>query len=292
MTGVTVATAVAKNGTPLGFTANSFASVSLSPPLLLVCPARQLSCFAEFNACERFAINVLADNQRDIANRFASFRGDRFANLAWRACPVTKAPLIEGAAAVFSCATRQRVPAGDHIVLIGEALAFAATRAPALGYADGGYFTRALERRANELGQDARKLRVGIVVERGGRALMMPAANDEAGLTLPQVEVGQHTGALAALRRHLGELGLEVNIGSVYSVVEDAQSGAHSIYYRGDGLTNATGGGEYCAVESLAELAAPHLRSMLSRYCLEFQNGNFGLYIGDQAAGDVHRAKA
>ncbi|NMM43317.1 flavin reductase family protein [Rhodospirillaceae bacterium KN72] len=118
-TGVTVITTVTEQGAPVGFTANSFTSVSLDPPLLLVCPSLSLGCYPAFSACARFAVNVLAEDQRDIADRFASFRGDRFAMAGWT--PDDRGiPILDGVAAHFSCAVHDRYPAGDHMILLGR----------------------------------------------------------------------------------------------------------------------------------------------------------------------------
>lgn len=145
MTGVTVVTAQGPQGAPCGFTANSFASVSLSPPLLLVCPGRFLSSFDIFAACSHFAVSVLADGQEDASNAFASYKGDRFARVPTRALPshddMHGVPVISGVAAVFSCTAAQTIPAGDHAVLIGEVRGMQHSGACGLGYAGGRYFS-------------------------------------------------------------------------------------------------------------------------------------------------------
>jgi len=142
MTGVTVVTTRAHDGTPVGFTANSFASVSLDPPLLLVCPGKFLSCFEMFQNAEHFAVSVLAAGQEDISNIFASFKGDRFARVA-HDTDLHGIPLIRGAVARFSCRNWQAVPAGDHSVLLGHVIAFDHTDKAGLGYGGGDYFSLA-----------------------------------------------------------------------------------------------------------------------------------------------------
>ncbi len=137
-TGVTVVTARTEEGTPVGFTANSFTSVSLDPPLLLVCPGRQLSCFPVFDRCQDFAVSVLAEGQAEIATLFACYSGDRFAAAAWSSS-ARGLPLISGAAAHFSCRTHAKVEAGDHIVLIGAVESWAQSGAAGLAFADGRY---------------------------------------------------------------------------------------------------------------------------------------------------------
>ena len=139
MTGVTVVTARTKAGVPVGFTANSFTSVSLDPPLLLVCPGKSLSSYDTFARCRHFAVNVLEAQQKDVANIFAGDQGDRFAKVAHKT-NASGVPLISSALAQFSCATEQCVEAGDHLILIGRVEAFTHVDGDGLGYAGGRYF--------------------------------------------------------------------------------------------------------------------------------------------------------
>jgi flavin reductase (DIM6/NTAB) family NADH-FMN oxidoreductase RutF len=88
MTGVTVVTTVDAAGTPQGFTANSFSSVSLDPPLLLVSLANSSRNLDSFAKGAGFAVNILAEGQKDISATFARPSEDRFANLYWRKGPV------------------------------------------------------------------------------------------------------------------------------------------------------------------------------------------------------------
>ena len=140
MTGVTVVTARTDIGTPVGFTANSFTSVSLDPPLLLVCPGNSLSSYEIFARCEHFAVNVLAKCQRDVADVLAGDTSDRFAKVA-HIKNTRGVPLITGALAQFSCIAEQRVEAGDHLILIGRVEAFAHSGGEGLGFAQGAYFS-------------------------------------------------------------------------------------------------------------------------------------------------------
>ena len=118
-TGVTIVTARGADGTLVGLTANSFNSVSLSPPLVLWSRARRAGSMPAFRAGSHYAINILAAEQHALAERFASKVGDRFAGVAWRE-GTAGAPLIEGAAAVFECFNRSRYEEGDHVIFVGE----------------------------------------------------------------------------------------------------------------------------------------------------------------------------
>lgn len=118
-TGVTIVTASAPDGRLLGLTANSFNSVSLSPPLVLWSLSNQSSSMPGFRAASHYAINVLAADQRLLAERFSRKGLDRFEGVAWRA-GLTGAPVIDGAVAVFECRNRSQHAEGDHLIFVGE----------------------------------------------------------------------------------------------------------------------------------------------------------------------------
>lgn len=118
-TGVTIVTAQAPGGVRVGLTANSFAAVSLAPPLVLWSLARSAAALAALSAGSHYAINILAAGQRALAERFAAPAADRFAGVALSSA-LSGAPIIEGAAAVFECYNRSRYEEGDHIIFVGE----------------------------------------------------------------------------------------------------------------------------------------------------------------------------
>lgn len=118
-TGVTIVTGRAADGSPVGLTANSFNSVSMSPPLVLWSLSRQAGSMSAFAAGSHYAIHILAAEQRELAERFASKGLDRFAGLEWRE-GAGGAPLIDGAAAVLECHNRSRYEEGDHVIFVGE----------------------------------------------------------------------------------------------------------------------------------------------------------------------------
>ncbi len=118
-TGVTIVTALSPEGTPIGLTANSFNSVSLTPPLVLWSLARSAGSLAAFSTGSHYAINILSAGQQDLARQFAAQGADRFAGV-----PFTPgaggAPLLHGAAATFECFNRSRYEEGDHVIFVGE----------------------------------------------------------------------------------------------------------------------------------------------------------------------------
>ncbi|MGB0928532.1 MAG: flavin reductase family protein [Pikeienuella sp.] len=139
MTGVTVVTTKRPDGAPVGFTANSFTSVSLTPPLILVCIAKTSQNIEVFRATNGYAVNILAEGQEDISRRFAGPVADRFAGVEWATGPAG-APVLGGVCGWFDCTMYNQVDAGDHLILIGEVKGFDHSKRAALGYAAGGYF--------------------------------------------------------------------------------------------------------------------------------------------------------
>lgn len=118
-TGVTVVTAMSAAGVPVGLTANSFTSVSLDPPLLLVCIGNGAGCAPVLRDAPHFAINVLQIGQQPASNRFAGKGEDRFANTPW-APGETGAPVLTGSLSTFECSQHAVHDGGDHFILIGR----------------------------------------------------------------------------------------------------------------------------------------------------------------------------
>jgi flavin reductase (DIM6/NTAB) family NADH-FMN oxidoreductase RutF len=120
-TGVAVAGAIDVNGVPHGLTVNSFSSVSLDPPLILICLGHAIAAIDVFRQSRYFGLSVLRADQRRLSERFATRLDDRFESLAWRRGE-TGVPLLDGALATIECQTVHRVTAGDHDIFIAEML--------------------------------------------------------------------------------------------------------------------------------------------------------------------------
>lgn len=118
-TGITVATVLDSAGCPHGMTANSFTSVSLVPPLLLVCVDHRSKLLECFRHNLHFGINVLDQSQRHHSERFAGSGYDRFEGVEWYAGR-TGVPLLPNALATIECKRVKMVTAGDHDIVIGE----------------------------------------------------------------------------------------------------------------------------------------------------------------------------
>jgi flavin reductase (DIM6/NTAB) family NADH-FMN oxidoreductase RutF len=118
-TGVTIVTARTAEGVVIGLTANSFNSVSLDPPLVLWSLSRAAASLPVFSAGSHYAINILAADQKLLAEKFASRGGDRFHGVNFDE-GAGGAPLIHGCAASFECFNRSRYEEGDHVIFVGE----------------------------------------------------------------------------------------------------------------------------------------------------------------------------
>ena len=122
-TGVTVVTGMA-DGVPLGLAANAFSSVSLDPPLILVCMAATSETWPAIRKTGAFAVNVLGEHQEEISRRFGRKEVDRFASVEWETA-ATGSPVFPDALAWIDCTIENEHSAGDHTVVIGRVVALA-----------------------------------------------------------------------------------------------------------------------------------------------------------------------
>jgi flavin reductase (DIM6/NTAB) family NADH-FMN oxidoreductase RutF len=129
-TGVTVVTTLAPDGSFAGLTVSSFNSVSLAPPLIVWSLSLDSPNLAAFRGCGRYVVNVLAQNQDWLSQRFAQANSDKFAGLDFE-LGLGGVPLLPGCCAWFECRSEARHPGGDHEIFIGLVERFAhAARAP------------------------------------------------------------------------------------------------------------------------------------------------------------------
>ncbi len=137
-TGVTIITCRDSSGQPVGLTANSFASVSLEPALVLWSLRLQSACRPAFESHTHFAVNVLAEQHLELSRHFASSVGNRFDQGSW-AEGLGGCPVLAGCAAVFECQQYERHVLGDHLLLVGEVLQWREAALPPLVYQGGHY---------------------------------------------------------------------------------------------------------------------------------------------------------
>jgi 3-hydroxy-9,10-secoandrosta-1,3,5(10)-triene-9,17-dione monooxygenase reductase component len=117
--GVTVVTSTS-DGQPVGMTCQSFSSVSLSPPLVLFCPAKTSRAWPLIHRSGKFCVNLLAHDQAELSNLMASKGVDKFASVSWKESPATGSPLLEGILGFVDCTIDAVHEAGDHYIVVGR----------------------------------------------------------------------------------------------------------------------------------------------------------------------------
>ena len=131
-TGVTIVSTCDQDDVPRGLTVNAFTSVSLNPPLVLVCVECDSRSHDHIIQADGFVINILSAEQAELAERFARYPSDgRFDGLAWEPAP-SGHPVLEGSVAWLDCATKEVISAGDHSIIIGQPNATGSGTEPAL----------------------------------------------------------------------------------------------------------------------------------------------------------------
>jgi flavin reductase (DIM6/NTAB) family NADH-FMN oxidoreductase RutF len=138
ISGVTVVTTIAEDNRPAGITVSAFSSVSLDPPLVLVCIDKRASVHACLTEGKRFAVNILAETQQNVSRLFASKDEDRFDGtpFAWG---MSGAPLLDGALACIECRVVHAYAGGDHTIIVGEVESTRTAEHKPLAYYRGGY---------------------------------------------------------------------------------------------------------------------------------------------------------
>ncbi|WP_061027874.1 flavin reductase family protein [Bradyrhizobium sp. CCH5-F6] len=137
-TGVTIITAAAPDGKPYGLTCNSFASVSLNPPLVLWSLVVYSSSLAIFQNASHFTVNVLGASQQALANKFAKSSDDKFTGVDW-APGLGNAPVLAESVANFQCRSVNRYYGGDHVIFLGAVEAYTYNAKEPLLFARGAF---------------------------------------------------------------------------------------------------------------------------------------------------------
>jgi 3-hydroxy-9,10-secoandrosta-1,3,5(10)-triene-9,17-dione monooxygenase reductase component len=135
--GVTIVTGTTTDG-PAGFTCQSFSSLSLDPPLVLVLPGRSSSSWPRIEATGRFVVNVLSAEQEELSTTFARSGGDKFAGVEWHPSGLGS-PILDGATAWIDCTLHAVHDGGDHLIVIGAVHDLGAPGDPPLVFHRGGY---------------------------------------------------------------------------------------------------------------------------------------------------------
>jgi flavin reductase (DIM6/NTAB) family NADH-FMN oxidoreductase RutF len=264
-TGVTICATLDAEGQPVGFTANSFTSVSLEPPLLLVCLSATASSRDAFGAAGRFGVSVLGAAQREASTVFATRGADKFASVVWSA-RVTGAPLIDGAVARFDCLTERILPAGDHVILLGRVVAFDSTRDEPLGYCRGAYVSFGFDSEAFDAPRGG--LRAAAIVERSGAVLLDMSGPRPA---LPTAAAFGPAGREGTLLGALARAGAPAELPFLFAAYDEGAT--HVVVYRGAlgaAAPDPAPGWRFASLDALPFAALPPGQAMiLRRYAAE-----------------------
>lgn len=288
VTGITVVTTRDAAGTPRGMTANSFTSVSLDPPLLLVCIAKSASSFEAFQTSGCFAVNILHEEQRELAMLFASKSATKFAGLACETMH-TGAPVLADSLTWFDCSTHAQVDAGDHMILIGRVRAFGTSPAAPLGFCRGRFV--ALEDPVPAGWAPSQRMVTGCLVEHDGRLLLR--GDGKNGWTLPTAR-REKMGSKLALEDGNGATPL-LDGAFLYSIFDLADSEPGCIIYRGrlsPDAARAISTAPDLRFFTLADIPwddipLRQMRGLLRRYLRERGEARFGIYVDSPEGGEV-----
>ena len=137
-TGVTVVTTVGEGGRPLGITISALASVSLDPPLILICLGRATACLESYVDGRHFAVNILAEGQRHLSEQFASRSADKFTSISYTTWD-SGCPILDGCLASLECQRETVHDGGDHVILLGRVTRLQCMGGKPLVHFKGGY---------------------------------------------------------------------------------------------------------------------------------------------------------
>lgn len=293
VTGVTVVTTVDSEGKAWGFTANSFTSVSLDPPLVLVCLARTAGSYPVFQAAEQFGINILSEEQRPLASQFASKKPDKFSGVDWCAAG-NGVPLLDGAAAFFACSVHDKIEAGDHLILVGRVLEFDQAPRTPLGYYSGNFVSLTLEKQAVEAATHE-EIQVGGIFERDGCILFV---EEDGQLRLPAGHtLGQDKHEPGSLFALLESFGVKASADFVYAVAQERDRPILHVYYRGNVVSGPSGSQTHMRLIPFDRIPWDAISikqnvMMLQRYIRERSEARYSIYVGDTERGVIHQSAA
>lgn len=291
MTGVTVVATRDEDGIPSAFTANSFTSVSLDPPLILVCLAKSAASLDVFTQAERFSVSILGEWQRDLSAAFASRSPAKAAALS-ALTPATP-PLLEGSLANIVCTRSQLVDAGDHIILIGRVTEFRTVAGQPLGYFRGAYVGFGLAIRSLE--QLAVPLRIGGLLDHDGRVVLCRRAGamhwEVPSIPLRSGE--QHSDLIATI---FARLGISASSSFLYSIFQEEFDSHTTMVFTAEALAGfecgyLDGGIETASFgvddEPWTLVKGWMMQGMLQRFFRERAAGCFGIYCDTPDGGRV-----
>jgi flavin-dependent trigonelline monooxygenase, reductase component len=288
LTGVTVITTRDPDGTPRGMTANSFTSVSLDPPLLLICVGKSATSFPAFRACPSFAVNILDENQISLSATFASKATDKFENVPHDTVH-TGSPILRECLTWFDCSVHQSIEAGDHVILIGRIQAFGTSPSAPLGFCRGRY-AQVKDPLPPEW-SPSRNMIVGYIIEADGCILLR--ATSDGKWSLPIAKGRQKTTLLDL--DDAGTVALLPDATFLYSVFDVSEGDPGYIIYRGrlgaggEAAAGLAPGLRFFPIDDLPfdAIRERDIVAMLRRYVHERSENRFGIYVDAVDGGRV-----
>ena len=288
-TGVTVVSCLDKNNNPLGFTANSFTSVSLDPQLISICIDKESFNIDTFSITEHFAVSILSESQQSISTTFATPNEERFKDIDWRS-EDTGSPIISNAVAWFDCKTEQVVDAGDHLILIGKIISFDSSPKTPLMYLRGNYVNLGLEQKMLlAMENENTEIIVGAIIEWRKKVFLLKNTNNGS-LYFPSASRLGHIEDKQSLLGVLKNLNISINEHYLFSVFEKAEDKTSLIYYRAQAkeevaaLKDSFYDFDAIPFDKLTDEAS---RIMLKRYIKERELNAFGIFVGKESEGKV-----
>ena len=280
VTGVTIVTTIDAAGEPRGITANSFTSVSLKSAsgAGLHCKAFELMC--SISGLRRICDQHSLQQQKHLSIRFAQRRTHKFLGIEWHR-GLTGAPILPGASAWLECEPREFVDIGDHIILIGEVVAFEKSSLPPLAYFQGLYVCFSLLEDGISKRRD--RFQAAALIDDGGRLVLMRI---DGRWRLPSGDMADGRTYTRVIDELFSKLDAAVEISFLYSMFTA----------KCDGLTVPRPSGQsHKAVRRIREyeklppeeipwddLEPAEMRSVVQRYFKERQCGRFGIYVSDE----------
>jgi flavin reductase (DIM6/NTAB) family NADH-FMN oxidoreductase RutF len=286
VTGVTVITTRDAEGNPRGMTANSFSSVSLDPPLLLVCVGKSALSYSAFAHSEHFAVNLLHEDQVDVSATFASKSADKFQTVDYDTVH-TGSPILTDCLTWFDCTVDQRIEAGDHIILIGQVRAFGSSPKLPLCFCRGRYAN--VKDPLPAQWPKSHGMINGYLIETDNALLLL--GDGKGGWTLPvagarkgeiQLPAGQGTLKLIPASTFLYSV-FDTDDGDCGYLISRAQlDPQHPLAQPSDSL-------RWFPIDELPldQMPSNELRAVVRRYVRERLDQRFSIYMGSSDGGRV-----
>ena len=271
-----------------GLTANSFTSVSLDPPLVLICLDHQSRSLVALRESGVFAVNIVSESQRDLSMTFASSASDKFDGVETFAA-TTGAAIFPDSVAWLDCRMTDIISAGDHDVVVGQVVDMAETTALPLGYYRGSFFNVSDEQSAPDTAGQAV---FGVIVEYNGGVLL--CRNKDTGKwSFPEGPAGESELPLGGLREMLLDAGVPTTLSFLYSVAEIPHSKYAMLLYRGElsGPPRIVDRDNWKLFDA-ADVPWDEIRDYetemtLKRYFKERSSGRFGLFADTGNGGRI-----